>query len=69
MVPDTGLILEINPTQRHSSKLGVNLWVSETTNKFTGTTQKSAPLSMKLIQSPVAPIKPNGDLDHHQVGT
>ena len=49
--------------------LGVNLWVAETTNKFTGTTQKSAPLSMKPIQIPVVHIKPNEDLDHHQVGT
>ena len=69
MVLDTGLLLELNPTQRHSSKLGVNLWAAETKNKLTGTTQKSAPLSMNPIQSPVVPIKLNEDLDHHQVGT
>ena len=69
MVPNTGLLLELNPTQRHSSKLGVNLWVADTTNESADTTQKSATLSMKSIQSPVLPIKPNGDLDHHQVGT
>ena len=61
--------MELNPTQRHSSKLGVNLWVAETTNKSTDTTQKIAPLSMKSIQSPVFPIKPDGDLEHQQVGT
>ena len=58
---------------RRSSDLLVvhkaNLWVAATTNKSTDTTQKSAPLSMKSIQSPVLPIKPDGDLDHHQVGT
>ena len=69
MVPNTGLLLELNPTQRHSSILGVNLWVAETTNKLTGTTQNSAPLSMKLIQIPVVPIEPNEYLEHHQVGT
>ena len=69
MIPNTDLLLELNPTQNHSSKLGVNLWVAETTNKSTGTTQKSAPLSMEPIQRPMVPIKPNGDLDHHQVGT
>ena len=69
MVPDTDFLLEINPTQKYSSMLGVNLWVSETTNNFTGTTPNSAPLSMKPIQSPVVPIKPNEDLDHHEVGT
>ena len=69
MVPDTDFLLELNPTRKYSSMLGVNLWVAETTNKFTGTTQKSAPLSMNPIQSPVVPITPNGDLDHHQVGT
>ena len=69
MIPNTVLILELNITQIKSSKLGVNLWVSKTTNTSTDTTQKSAPLSMKFIQSPVLPIKPDGDLDHHQVGT
>ena len=69
MIPNNVLLLELNPTQRHSSKLGANLWVSETTNKSTDTTKKSEPLSMKLIQIPVLPIKPDGDLDHHQVGT
>ena len=59
MGTDTGLLLEINPTQRHSSILRVNLWVAETANKFTGTTQKSVPLSMKPIQIPVVAIKPN----------
>ena len=49
--------------------LGVNLWVAETTNNFTGATLKSAPLPMKLIQIPVVPIKQNEDLYHHQVGT
>ena len=61
--------LELNPTQKYSSMLGVNLWVAETTNNFIGTAPKSASLSMKPIQSPVLPIKPDGDLDHHQVGT
>ena len=69
MVPDTGLLLELNPTLRHSSILGVHLWVSETTNKLTGTTQNIAPLSMKPKQIPVVPIKQDGYLDHHQVGT
>ena len=69
MVSDTGLLLEFNPTQRQSSILGVNLWVSETTNKLTGTTQKSATISMNPKQSPMATIKPNEDLDHHEVGT
>ena len=44
MVADFGHILELNPTQRQSSKLGVNLLVAETTNKLTSTTQNSAPL-------------------------
>ena len=69
MIPNTVLLLELNITQIKSSKLGVNLWVSETTNKLTGTTQKNAPLSMKTIQIPVVPIKPNEDLDQHQVET
>ena len=43
MVPDTDFLLELNPTQKQSSMLGVNLWVTETTNNFTGTTPKSAP--------------------------
>ena len=63
MVPDTGFLLELNSTRKHSSMLGVNLCFSETTNKLTGTTQKIAPLSMKSIQSPVFPIKPDGDLE------
>ena len=67
MVPNTGLLLELNPTQRHSSKLGVNLWIAEITNKSTGTTPESEPLPMKLMQSPVLTIKPDGDLDHQQV--
>ena len=65
MVPDTDFLLELIPTQKHSSMFGVNLWVAETTNKFTGTIPKSAPLSMKPIQSPVVPMKTNEDLDHH----
>ena len=69
MMPDTDFLLELNPTRKYSSMLGVNLWVAETTNKFTGTTPKNVPLSMKLIQIPVVPIKPNEDLDHHQVAT
>ena len=68
MILNTVLLLELNPTRRKSSKLGANLWVAETTNKSTDTTQKSARLSMKSIQIPVLPIKPDGDLDHHQVG-
>ena len=60
MVPNTAHILELNSTQRNSSKLGVNIWVAKTTNKSIDTTQKSATLSMKLIQSPVLPIKPDG---------
>ena len=76
MVPDTGLLLELNPTQRHSSIMGVNLWVAKTTNKLAGTTQKSAPLSMKSIKIPFGNLKalqfclyPLEDLDHHQVAT
>ena len=69
MIPNTVLLLELSPTQSNSSKLGANLWVAKTTNKSTDTTQKSAPLLMKSIQSPVLPIKPDGDLDHHQVET
>ena len=49
--------------------LEVNLWVAEKTNKLTATTQKSAALSMMPIQSPVVPIKPDGDLEPHQVRT
>ena len=59
MVPNTDFLLELNPTRKSLSMLGVNLWVAETTNNFTGTTPKSAPLSMKPIQSPLVPIKPN----------
>ena len=59
-------LIQLEDTQVY---LGVNLWVAGTTNKLTGTTQKSAPLSMNPIQSPVVPIKPDGYLDHHQVGT
>ena len=69
MMPNTVLLLEPNPTRSNSSKLGANLWVAEATNKSTGTTPESEPLPMKSIQSPVSPIKPEGDLDHHQVGT
>ena len=69
MIPNTVLLLELNPTQRNSSKMGANVLVAETTNKSTDTTQKSAPLSMKSIQSPMLPIKPYGDLDHHLVVT
>ena len=69
MIPNTVLLLELNPTQSNSSKLGANLWVAEATNKSTDTTPESEPLSMKSIQSPVLPMKPDGDLDHHQVGT
>ena len=61
--------MELNPTQSNSSKLGANLWVAEATNKSTDTTPESEPLSMKSIQRPMSPIKPEGDLDHHQVGT
>ena len=39
------------------------------TNKSTDTTPESEPLSMKSIQILVLPIKPDGYLDHHQVGT
>ena len=69
MIPNTVLLLELNPTQSNSSKMGANLWVVKATNKSTDTTPESEPLSMKLIQSPVLPIKPDRDLDHHQVGT
>ena len=69
MIPNTVLVLELNPTQSNSSKLGANLWVAEATNKSTDITLESEPLSMKSIQSPVLPIKPDGDLDHHQVVT
>ena len=69
MVPNTVLLLELNPTQWNSSKLGVNLWVAETTDKSTDTNQTSAPLSMKSIKIPVMPVKPDEDLDHQQVGT
>ena len=67
MIPNTVLVLELNPTQSNSSKLVVNLWVAETTNKLTDTTLESEPLSKKLTQNPVLHIKPDGDLDHHQV--
>ena len=46
---------------------GVNLCVSETTNKLTGTTQKSALLSLKPIQIPVVTNKLYGYLNHHKV--
>ena len=69
MVPNTDFLLELNPTRKLLSLSGVNLWVAETTNNFTGTTPKSATLSMKPIQKPVVSIKPNEDLDHRQVGT
>ena len=69
MIPNNVLILELNPTQSNSSKLGAKLWVAEATNKSTDTTPESEPLSMKSIQIPVLPIKTDGDLDHHQVGT
>ena len=49
MVPNTALLLELNPTQRNSSKLGVNFKCFWDSYKFTDTTQKSAPLSMKAI--------------------
>ena len=69
MIPNTVLLLELNPTQSDSSKLGENLWVATTTNKSTDTTPESEPLPMNSIQRPVLPIKPDGDLDHHQVVT
>ena len=69
MIRNTVLQLELNLTQSNSSKLGANLWVAKTTNKSTDTTPESQPISMKSIQSPVLPIKPDGDLDHHQMGT
>ena len=59
-------LIQLEDTQLY---LEVNLWVAKKTNKLTGTTQKSAALSMKPIQSSVVPIKPDGDLEHHQVGT
>ena len=59
-------LIQLEDTQVY---LGVNLWVAKTTTKLAGTTQKSAPLSIKPIHSPVVPNKPDGDLDHHQVGT
>ena len=65
MMPNIVLLLELNPTQSNSSKVGANLWVAEATNKSTGTTPESEPLPTKSIQSPVLPIKPDGDLDHH----
>ena len=33
------------------------------------TTLECEPFPMNLIQSPFAPIKPERDLEHHQVGT
>ena len=69
MMPNTVLLLELNPMRSNSSKLGANLWVAEAINKSTGTTPESKPLPMKSIQGPMSPIKPEGDLDHHQVGT
>ena len=69
MIHNNVFQVELNLTQSNSSKLGANLWVAKTTNKLTDTTPESEPLSMKSIQSPVSPIKPDGDLDHHQVGT
>ena len=36
MIPNTVLLLELNPTQSNSSKVGANLWVAEATNKSTG---------------------------------
>ena len=65
MVPNTALLLELNRMQMNSSKMAVKLWVAETINKSTDTTHKSAHLSMKSIQIPVVPIKPNEDVVHH----
>ena len=36
MMPNTVLLLELNPTRSNSSKVGANLWVAEATNKSTG---------------------------------
>ena len=36
MKPNTVLLLELNPTQSNSSKVGANLWVAKATNKLTG---------------------------------
>ena len=58
MIPNTVLLLELNPTRSNSSKLGANLWVVKATNKSTDITPEIKPLSMKSIQSPVSPIKP-----------
>ena len=69
MIPNTVLLLELNPTQSNSSKPGANLWVAKATNKLTDTTPENEPLSMKSIQIPMLPIKPDGELDYHQVGT
>ena len=38
MIPNTVLLLELNPTQSNSSKLGANISVSKATNKSTDTT-------------------------------
>ena len=54
---NTGFLWELNPTQKYSSMLGVNLWVAEKTNNFTVTTPKSAPLSMNPIKSPFGNLK------------
>ena len=36
MMPNTVLLLELNPTRSNSSKVGANLWVAEVTNTSTG---------------------------------
>ena len=35
-MPNTVLLLELNPTRSNSSKVEANLWVAKATNKLTG---------------------------------
>ena len=69
MIPNTGLLLELNPTRRLISIVGRKLKCYQYIQEVYWYWPTTATIPMTLIQSPFVLIKPNEDLYHHQLRT
>ena len=69
MITNTGLLSEINTTQRSLSIFGSKLKCCQDNKKVYWYCPTSAPMLMNPIQTPVVHIKQCQDMDYHLLGT